>query len=307
MISRYPVVPPQEHHQRREHRHFFEYLVENIPDINEQNEDHTAEPILHRAILQGRYDIVDFLITAGAHINFISKVAINSQYDCSVKLGSPLHTAVYKQNTEIIHLLLDKGADVNCQSNNILPPLECSLYLTPFGTDAFGAEIAELLTNHGADTTPTFSLVYAMILCFGSFNCMFDLLKRRLQGVDLNKINMKVSDKHKSLLGLASSTGDSSVVNLLLESGADVNGRGLSEDSLHFTTALGTAAHRGHIKITELLLASGANVNAPQNWFNNTKTALSIAAAEGKLDMVQSLINAGADQHLPLNERLRIH
>ena len=52
----------------------------------------------------------------------------------------------------------------------------------------------------------------------------------------------------------ASEDGESGVVQLLLEAGADANAWG--------TMALGSAAYHGHCEVVKLLLESGADVHA---------------------------------------------
>ena len=57
-----------------------------------------------------------------------------------------------------------------------------------------------------------------------------------------------------SRLIAASEDGESGVVQLLLEAGADANAWG--------TMALGSAAYHGHCEVVKLLLESGADVHA---------------------------------------------
>lgn len=62
-------------------------------------------------------------------------------------LDQKLFYAIKEQNIEKIKLLLDQGANVNAQNSRIkITPLETAI-------KANNAEIAELLLQHGADTT----------------------------------------------------------------------------------------------------------------------------------------------------------
>ena len=55
---------------------------------------------------------------------------------------TPLHFAIYKDNSEIVELLIDKGADVNAKAVG---------GQTPLHVNTIQLEVAELLIDKGAD------------------------------------------------------------------------------------------------------------------------------------------------------------
>ena len=79
----------------------------------------------------------------------------------------------------------------------------------------------------------------------------------------------------------ASGNGHVEVVKLLLAAGADVT----TDDNL----ALRAASMTGHVEVVKLLLAAGADVPAQYN------TALHLASITGRIEVVELLLEAGAD------------
>jgi ankyrin repeat protein len=118
-------------------------------------------------------------------------------------------------------------------------------------------------------------------------------------GADVN--GLPAYDYGRSALQIATSAEKSNIelTERLLKAGADVN---LPASTARGLTALQGAAIRGHTKQALMLLKAGANVNAP-GAKRGGRTALEGAAEHGRLDMVQILLNAGADSHLPPKRR----
>ena len=86
----------------------------------------------------------------------------------------------------------------------------------------------------------------------------------------------------------ASLHGHTQVVRVLLDNGADVNGKTANQ-----ATALIAASLYGHKEIVELLLAKGADVNVKGG--KNSETALIAASRQGGKEIVQLLLAKGAD------------
>jgi ankyrin repeat protein len=86
---------------------------------------------------------------------------------------------------------------------------------------------------------------------------------------------------------LAIDSDKTEVVKLLLEHGADKNGK----DSYGQSLAMSAASNHRNDVMT-LLIASGADINAANSY---SITPLAVAAEQGHLDLVKMLITAGAD------------
>ncbi|KAH7350622.1 hypothetical protein BKA65DRAFT_242529 [Rhexocercosporidium sp. MPI-PUGE-AT-0058] len=93
--------------------------------------------------------------------------------------------------------------------------------------------------------------------------------------------------KYRTALLAVASRGHESVVQLLLDRGADVNAQGGN-----YGNALQAAAFQGESNIVQFLLERGVDVNAQGGYFGNS---LQAAACEGESSIVQLLLDRGAD------------
>lgn len=91
-----------------------------------------------------------------------------------------------------------------------------------------------------------------------------------------------------SALVEASEKGCLEIVNLLIDTGIDVNIETL------FGTPLGQASWQGHIDVVRRLIKAGADVNYSANLSEN-KNALVLAVQGEHFDVVKVLIEAGAN------------
>ncbi|KAH0367140.1 hypothetical protein KCU65_g4796, partial [Aureobasidium melanogenum] len=106
-----------------------------------------------------------------------------------------------------------------------------------------------------------------------------------LLGID--QINVNVKDpKGRTPLHVYSSAGNSKIVQMLLQRGADINETG------DLGNALQTASTEGHDKIVHMLLKSGADVN---NQNGERGSPLQIACEQGYTRIVQMLLEHNAD------------
>ncbi len=109
----------------------------------------------------------------------------------------------------------------------------------------------------------------------------------------LARANVDATNRYGvSPLSLACQNGDTAMVELLLERGANPNTTLRGGE-----TALMTAARTGKVGPVSALLQRGANLAARER---RGQTALMWVAAEGHTDVVAMLINAGADIHATL-------
>lgn len=86
-------------------------IRENLNEVN--SFDSLGYAPIHKAVIKGNFEIVDFLLNNGAQIN-IKHLMIGA---------TPLHLAVFHKNTLLVKLLLSRGADVNSTDNELNTPL----------------------------------------------------------------------------------------------------------------------------------------------------------------------------------------
>ena len=92
---------------------------------------------------------------------------------------------------------------------------------------------------------------------------------------------------HYTALMTASNYGHVEIVSILLDSGADIDGRNRNGN-----TSLMQAASSGHADVVRFLLAKGADVNAKSE---DDDTALMYAVWDGHIEIVKILLDRDAD------------
>ncbi|KAI1329823.1 ankyrin repeat-containing domain protein [Xylariaceae sp. FL0255] len=112
-------------------------------------------------------------------------------------------------------------------------------------------------------------------------------------------VNWPSQPNRETALTIAAMEGQLEMVELLLEKGATVDAPRRLERG---ATALQYSALKGHLHVAKTLVSRGANVNAPPAKDRGV-TALEGASMAGRLDMVQFLLDAGAG----INGEMRIH
>ena len=239
--------------------------------------DHGAEvgrdQVLVEACESGDDSLVLSLINSGVNVN------------CLVKFGfgewSPLMRASAEGHTDIVKLLLQRGAQVDLQNNVGQTALM-------WASDRGHMDIAKLLVDHGAEVGRDHVLVAACKS--GDDSLVLSLIN---SGVNVNCL-VDFFNGEWSPLMRASAEGHTEIVKVLLERGAQVdlqNNVGL--------TALMMASDSGCTEIVKVLLERGAQVDLPDNvgW-----TALMMASDSGCTDIVKLLLERGAQVDLQNND-----
>ncbi|KAJ7233750.1 ankyrin repeat-containing domain protein [Mycena rebaudengoi] len=241
-----------------------------------------------QALSAGHTDAVRLLLEHGADVN--------SQ---GGGFGTALQAASAMKTERIVQLLLEHGADVNLRGGYYGTALQAASVM---GTE----RVVQLLLEHGADQVKGeegHGVVQLLLENGADVNTQGGYYKTALQAA-LWKGSMKVVQLllehgadlqgryYGTLLQTALVKGEEgySVVQLLLEKGADVNAlRG------YYETALQAASRSGNMEVVQLLLKHGANVNLRGRDFG---TALQAASWKGSMEVVQLLLEHGAEVNM---------
>lgn len=181
---------------------------------------------------------------------------------------SALHLAAMNDEVISVEILLDYGADIECNGQYERTPLMCAIECNSTNT-------AWLLVERGAATSnEAFNSVH-----WASPIPFLQLLLNH--GADVNAR----SSYGTQLMG-RTREDDVETVRWLLEKGAAVDRR----NSLHGQTALFEAGRSGSVDMVELLLVHGANYSIIDDKGN---TILHAACKEGKVHLVRRFLDLG--------------
>ncbi|KAF9063467.1 ankyrin repeat-containing domain protein [Rhodocollybia butyracea] len=188
----------------------------------------------------------------------------------------PIYYAAFGGLLRNVHLLLNKGADVNVQGGEYGNALQVA-------AEAGHLAIVQLLLDNGADVNAQGG-EYGSALQAAADGGHLIVVKQLLDsGADVNALG----GEYGSALQAAADGGHLMIVKLLLDSGTDPNAQGGI-----YGNALQAAAEGGHQAVVKLLLDSGADVNAQGGKHGN---ALQAAVDEGHRATVKLLLDSGAN------------
>ena len=195
-----------------------------------------------------------------------------------VSHGNTLHAASAGGHTEIVQILLEKGAEVNVKGGH-------------YGTALIAAsrqghiEIVQILLEKGAEINIKGGH-YGTALVAASLEGYTEIVQILLEkGAE---INIK-GGHYGTALVAASLEGYTEIVQILLEKGAEINIKGG-----YYGTALEAASFKGHTEVVRILLEKGAKVNT-QTQSRAYGTALGVASLSGHIEIVQILLEKGAE------------
>ena len=216
---------------------------------------------------------VKLLLDHGADVNVTDTLGIHA-----IRFACRNYKDSKKECTEIIKLLVSKGADINEKSD--LPTLMRGYKR---GTALFEAcmssqlDLASLLLELGADVYDQNPLIEACVL--GDLSLVQFLLPH------VTDVNIR-SDKYGSCLGVACKNGDDELVKLLLD----------YKPTRHFELEMpfARACVYGHVSTLQRLIDHGADINRSAN-----STPLSIACSHGQYYTAKFLLEQGADVNIP--------
>ncbi|KAH8672104.1 ankyrin repeat-containing domain protein [Tricladium varicosporioides] len=223
-----------------------EWLLEAGSDPNDipSGEYGTA---LQAATYRGQKETVQILLKHGASPNL----------RCSGEFGNPLQAAINHGDEDIVHLLLDAGASVTAQGGRLGTPLQAA-------ASRGLLNIVILLISKGAHVNHVICGEYGTALNAALAGNHAEVVKFLLdQNANLNTnspaqhstVDNIFVEEFKFPIEVAASTGNTHLVQLLLEGGFQLNS---NEEAC--ARALKRASDILDITMLEYLIANGANV-----------------------------------------------
>ena len=171
---------------------------------------------------------------------------------------TPLYSACYSGHLEVVKLLLGRGASAR-GSGQYSSPLHGAVraaYPHTQPSSLNGLEIMRLLISHGAEVSGTTARAPLWSACFGGSLEAARMLLDAGAFVDPISINdYSVDPGTGTALSLAAEKGHCALVALLLERGADIDRCADRRGEV----ALGFACRANHGDVVRLLLDNGAN------------------------------------------------
>lgn len=210
------------------------------------------------------------MIDAGADVNLATNMDPSE---------TPLLAAIQSQNTNIVNVLLNRGANPNLQVDGRLPLIEA--------VKKQNTGIVALLLNKGADVNKPYGEITPLVAAIKQDDPIeIDIVRLLLdKGADPNLMPDPASPLPLIEAVLASHVD---IVDMLLAKGAEVD----KQDASGFTPLMNAAAI-GNAEIVLKLLAKGAEVDKAKP--DTQVTALILAAAGGHDGVIRILVDRGAD------------
>ena len=236
-------------------------LVHHGAEINCASNEF-KESALTLACYKGNYDMVRFLLEAGA-----------DREHKTDEMHTALMEASMDGHTDVARLLLDSGCNVNMPPDSFESPLTLAACGGHF-------DLARLLIERGANLEEVNDEGYTALMEAareGHEKVVQVLLQHDAD------VNQQTEETQETALTLACCAGFIDVAKLLIGAGADIE-KGAS-------TPLMEAAQEGYESLVDYLIHSGAKVTTVAN---NGDTALDLAAENGHTKICMALLNAGA-------------
>jgi ankyrin repeat protein len=286
-------------------------------DAENEGDDRYKVSALQMAAANGHLDMVKKLVEHGANLDkAVSSAAVNGQKQIldfmldknpsQLAINKALIRSAGSEHTDIVQLLLDKGADVNSIDKDAFPYATTALI---HAASIPRIENARLLLSKNADvnvrgdTNGDSDIPSALFAACSRLNSeLVDLLLE--QGADVNIHDTKNSTPLLEAITANNSSSEEveqqrlTIVQSLLNKGADLTVRAKWMESWQPTPLL-AAIHADKPKIALLLIERGAEVNdqGMESMGNYTTeyTALMQASDKGMADVAKALLDKGAE------------
>ena len=259
-----------------------EHLVANDPEQVNAPGGYYLTPLV-AALAGDHFQTAKFLYDNGAHPNVRGR-----------KKRTPLHSAAFYGEVEMVQLLCNYKADVHSQTFEGKTALHYALEGSRRRRDfALLSNVARVLLEHGADVNARKDDDGTPLHVAALYGTVEAILLFLEHGADVNARE----DDNTTPLHEAARSGRVEAIRVLVEHGADLNAR-KNDD----TTLLHEAARSGTVEAIRVLLEHGVDVNAQKN--DNT-TPLHEAALYGRVEAIAAirvLVEHGADVNARKND-----
>lgn len=220
--------------------------------------------LLHEVVKQNEIELAEFLLKHEIELaEFLKHVDINA-HDAG---NTPLMIACLEGHEEMVEMLLANGADFQIPGHDYLDPSSTSL-----------DPISFYIQRAPVKLSPLFVAVK-----YGNQRIIQALVNK---GADITE-EAQLSANGSTLLHFAAQNGDLSLVQKLLENGAQID----AVDAQH-NTPLNLSVSAGHHAVVEYLLAQGANCHIP-NAQQHTPLHNAIMKSDKRLFKLLRQKNAG--------------
>ena len=270
--------------------------------VSEDNVEYTFEQSLIEATKVGNTEAVEFLVK---QLNVDINTRSNEEPTASLKEEADkwheedkgniffkhdagctaLMIACCNNDTDMVKLLLENGADPNIQSNLGFTAL---IYASCIG----GIHCVRMLLNHNADINLKKYSSGSSALYFASYTGNIEIVKILLKHKNVNSNIQRNSGA--TPLYIASQNGHLGIVDRLLKENVNPN------ISLKTgATPLYIASQNGHLAIVERLLKEKVNPNTPHQ---NGATPLYISSQQGHLEIIERLLKEKVNPNTPRDD-----
>jgi len=233
--------------------------------------------LLHLASKYGRLDIARMLLDAGAEVNRTETV---HWHDADTERRTPLHLSIWSGSTEMVDLLVQRGADINQKSG---PPVSARSPLEEATTRGLTDIARSLLASPAAKEAVASGELDALLL-------------RAIQAQSKDTVQLLLESKAQvnqtaaggaSPLHVAARQNSADIVGLLISHGADAS----NEDGE--CSPLVSVAANAKIQFAEWVAA--APEGPQRDW--------RLKMQDQQLDLVKVLVDSGALQAAPSSLR----
>ncbi len=252
-----------------------EMLLRNKADPN----IYESIPPLKMAAIQNRLEFVKLLLEYGADPNAVDFFK-----------STALHSALEHNNTQMVRLLLEKGAKTGFLTNGKPLPNQNGLSELTIATIKKNKEAVELLLAHGADPNQYNDQKFYPLL--EAISAKEPETAELLVRAGAN-VNIVLAHNYTALHG-AIEMGYNNLVELLLKNGAMTGllSKDYSEDKFNGISELSRAVILKNTDAVKLLLSAGADPNL----FNSQGVnPLAESIYSESYEITQMLLKAGAD------------